>query len=68
MLSFEQCIILFQFFLFFLRLMLGAKVLSFVWSSPEWPFIIITHAILPNSRTLDGYPLRQNWAATLYYY
>ena len=27
-----------------------------------------THAILPNSRTLDGYPLRQNWSATYYYY
>ena len=25
-----------------------------------------THAILPNSRTLDGHPLRQNWSATLY--
>ena len=24
------------------------------------------NAILPNSRTLDGYPLRQNWSATLY--
>ena len=24
------------------------------------------NTILPNSRTLDGYPLRQNWSATSY--
>ena len=43
---------------------------SFPWPS-ALPTLCSTHcshvnAILPNSRTLDGYTLRQNWSATVY--
>ena len=45
-------------------------MVSISWPSAV-PALFSTHcspilAILPNSRTLDGYPLCQNWSATLY--
>ena len=55
MLTCEQCLILFNAFLSFLRLMLGAYVLSFVCC--EWPFIIIIIIIVLTSK-LGGMPFR----------